>query len=491
MNTLLLHPSDVLFFRDGRPMGGSLSGHGAAWPLPTVTNAALHAALWRALVDDAILNDKGEPIKVHGHDHHRPKGGVVTDVRKFGSLVTAGPFPVLKSGEWLFPRPLDTGVTEKTEGQPELSSTAVTTQPLEKGFDHAGSSLPAPLKYAAASNLPPTKATPHAWWTRGAWEAYLKGEAMTAEASTGGAKDSGHFHNDSAFSDAESTFGIGIDSDTQTQDGERFYSAHYLRLKPDCRLGVFAEAQDKIKNECTNKRDLIGAIFPNSGSRTPIIVGGQQRACTVERECGQPVCLPQGKAGDFTVGSNGKHLVKWVLLTPAIFPGITAGTSKRGTERKAHPGGWLPTWVCPDTGKVLLQTIDEVERKRRRSLNAAGKGYDSNPNIQATLVAAIVGKAVTVTGYALPHEAAERQQGGAKPTLLAVPAGSVYYFECESAEAAAALASVLNWHGAHAEAGSQETIRNRRSTLMGEKGFGLGVCGTWQFHSGRIPVAKA
>ena len=50
MNTLLLQPTDVLFFRDGRPMSGSLAGHGAAWPLPTVTDAALHGALHRALL---------------------------------------------------------------------------------------------------------------------------------------------------------------------------------------------------------------------------------------------------------------------------------------------------------------------------------------------------------------------------------------------------------------------------------------------------------
>jgi len=38
MNCILLEPTDVLFFRDGRPMAGSLAGHGAAWPLPNVVN---------------------------------------------------------------------------------------------------------------------------------------------------------------------------------------------------------------------------------------------------------------------------------------------------------------------------------------------------------------------------------------------------------------------------------------------------------------------
>ncbi len=48
MNTILLQPTDVLFFRDGRPMTGSLAGHGAAWPLPNVINAAVHAGLTEA-----------------------------------------------------------------------------------------------------------------------------------------------------------------------------------------------------------------------------------------------------------------------------------------------------------------------------------------------------------------------------------------------------------------------------------------------------------
>ena len=43
-------------------------------------------------------------------------------------------------------------------------------------------------------------------------------------------------------------------------------------------------------------------------------------------------------------------------------------------------------------------------------------------------------------GYALPNaDDPDRTDGGAKPTHLAVPAGAVYYFQCESPEAAQAL----------------------------------------------------
>jgi CRISPR-associated protein Cmr3 len=97
----------------------------------------------------------------------------------------------------------------------------------------------------------------------------------------------------------------------------------------------------------------------------------------------------------------------------------------------------------------------------------------------ARLVAALVPKPIPVTGWALPNDS-DRPEGGAKSTHLGTPAGAVYYFEADSQEQATALANALNWHGA--TAGTE--IKNRRSTLMGEKGFGLGVCGTWDFYGG-------
>jgi len=94
-------------------------------------------------------------------------------------------------------------------------------------------------------------------------------------------------------------------------------------------------------------------------------------------------------------------------------------------------------------------------------------------------VAAVVGKSLAVTGWSLgtPESIGiPERTPGAKSTHLAVPAGSIYYFACDTAKDAEALAESLNWHGAD-QAGT--TIRNRRSTLLGEKGFGLGACGTW------------
>lgn len=453
MNTILLQPTDILFFRDGRPMGGASAGHGAAWPMPSVINHAFHAALHRAgdLFDGA-------------HRHRRGRSGIYSNSaedrnRPFGCLATAGPFPVCTNGAdhtWFFPRPADADDKGHIVLQPFRSDSA--------------SSLPAPCKYPVVSTKPPSKEIAEPWWNEGAWNAYLGSPQRSELAGRSFRKK------DSDFADTEHTYGIGIDSSTGTVEEGQFYSANYLRLREGWKLGVLATAPDKDFCHAEYGNDLVRALL--NGNGTEIIAGGQQRVCTAEldRKATRRLPLPLGRSDGFPQHAD-KWLVKWVLLSPAVWPQIPEGQSKRGTERKFHPGGWLPNWICSQTGRVLLQTLTDEERRHRRSLNANGKGYTSNPNIAARLVAALVTKPAPITGWALPN-GSDRIEGGAKSTHLAVPAGAVYYFEADSAEDARKLAAVLNWHGDDA---SPVTIKNRRSTLMGEKGFGLGVCGTWQF----------
>ncbi len=433
MNTLLLHPSDILFFRDGRPMGGSLAGHGAAWPLPTVTNAALHAALHRASIEGAHAHRRGRNGDYSEKDEHRD--------RKFGSLATAGPFPVCIQGlahTWFFPRPLDAGKPD---------STATTYHPLARDFDPAFSSLPKPLKFPVANTGEPSKDILRPWWSEGAWNTYLGSRPRDELAARP------FFKSDSDFSDTEFNYGIGIDPATGTQHGERFYSAHYLRLRAGWKLGVLAEAHDKINSDPARTRDLIPHLFE---SENHVLVGGQQRLCSAELSTTSTLPLPLGKTAGFTP-HDGKFLLKWILLTPAIFPIIGD-----------HPGGWLPSWI-DETGEVQLLDGPGRNAAKRR------KVPEGKP-IPATLVAAMTGKPIPVTGYALDNGLEDRGPGP-KATHLAVPAGSVYYFI--TAEPGK-LAAALNWHGTS----SGTEIQNRRSTLMGEKGFGLGVCSAWNFHPG-------
>lgn len=459
MHSLLLAPTDVLFFRDGRPMTGAYSGHGAAWPLPTVTNAALHAALHRATLEGVHRHVPGRSSAPRDYsDKNRTEKG-----RLFGDLRTAGPFPVCTQGDdhtWFFPRPTDAD----DNGQPIL---------LPHLAAPAESSLPAPCRYSVVSTKPPTKEIPKAWWSEGAWNIYLGSTQRHADAPRR------HLKNDSDFAATEHTYGIGLDPATGTVDEGRFYSASYLRLREHWRLGVLAAATDKDFHHPTHGNDLIRTLLDGDG--TGILVGGQQRHCTAAFDTKATARLPLPLGATIT-GTR----VKWVLLTPAIFPAIPDQTSD-GRPMTPHGGGWLPNWIAEKdqtfegeavpAGSVLLLDGLGKEKARRKHL-PPGKP------IRARLVAAIIGKSLPVTGYALTHEIADRADGGAKSTHLAVPAGAVYYFEATSETEAQKLAAALNWHGGTVPGetlGSR--IRNRRSTLLGEKGFGLGVCGTWTPHA--------
>jgi hypothetical protein len=174
-------------------MEGALAGHGAVWPLPTVTNAALHAAL-----HDAQRSGHLAPNSAHRHDHMRGTTRALKDVRAFGSLTTAGPFPVhAQMGEaetWFFPCPLDlTGTT--------LTPTLV---PLTQS---GSSSLPAPLAQSLQSRQPPAKDSPaKAWLSADAFHSYLSGSTETPTAAQ--AVD------DEDIYLAETSIGIAIDAAT-------------------------------------------------------------------------------------------------------------------------------------------------------------------------------------------------------------------------------------------------------------------------------------
>ena len=186
-------------------------------------------------------------------------------------------------------------------------------------------------------------------------------------------------------------------------------------------------------------------------SDSAILIGGQLRSCTVKATTDPAIgLLPIGTT------ITGKCL-KWILLTPAIFPAI-----------EAHPGGWLPSWIDATNGRVQL--LDGPgKNKAARMKQSPGKP------IGARLVAACVPRAVALSGWSERIEAAKdnghKDNCGPRATMLAVPAGSVYYFEADSPEEAQKLASALNWHAS--------LNFHRRSTLLGEKGLGLGICAPW------------
>lgn len=439
---LTLSPTDVLFFRDGRPMEGSSSGHGAAWPLPNVLSSAIHHAFRRADLGDVHQHRPARNGKLLSQDP------TIRD-REFGSLQIAGPFPVV-DGTWLFPRPADAD---------EGNACGATHRPLQDDIRGTSSSLGAKLR-PVVNTRPPSKNPAEPWLSATAYAAYLN------DAPSPGRE---HFFKDLQIFAAEHNIGIGIDPDTESQDGERFYSASYLRLKPGVHLGLVGQCMDKGKQGSEPILDLMAQTFPNSGKETRILAGGQQRTCTVKRDTRETLPLPLGAT---ITGTR----VRWTLLTPAIFPHLPT-SAKNPT---AHPGGWLPTWIDPASMQVQLKdprtSVRGAEARENWRTRVA-----SLPAISARLVATVIPRAIPVTGWALSDSdgAGNPMPGGARATHLAVPAGAVYYFEATSADEAGKLAQALNWHGL--SNGSE--IQNRRSSLMGEKGFGLGVCSNWQPHT--------
>lgn len=450
MNTIILEPNDVLFFKDTRPMEGSLAGHGAGWPMPDVISAAFHAALHREGFNDVHMHRFGK------------SGKYLDDVRnrKFGSLQTAGPYPVYVKNHtytWYFPKPLD---MSKNSPEPTLLPTDL--------VNSKKSSLPAPLRYPVANALPPSKEGESCKWiSKNAFEMYLKGKMESLNGND--------FKKDDDIFIEESTIGVAIDPETCTSDSGKVYSAHYLRLKENWKIGVFACAKDKDFKSERYGNDLIKALLNDKGKS--IIVGGQQRTCLAKiiSEDGKPLPLPLGMTDGFKE-INGKYHVKWILISPAIWQQIPEDKTE---EIKAHPGGWLPNWIDPDDGSVLLKAGD-TERLPGESREEWRKRVREMPGISARLVAAVVPKPIVVSGWALEVEEI-KQKGGAQSSHLAVPAGAIYYFEARTKEDAVNLASALNWHGQKEGNDIPTIVRNRRSGLLGEKGFGIGVCGTWEF----------
>ena len=446
-------PQDVLFFRDSRPMEANVGsgGHGASWPSPSVFFDALHAAFWRAYPNEEPWEDR------HRFGRSSKRDPNLNRTKRFGALRTAGPFPVLDK-DWLFSCPGD--VTHADDSSLQV------LRPLLG--DIGSSNLPSDWLFPLASVSQPSKEAPAAWWSKAAVESYLAAQPPPR----------GALHSRDRLFQAEWSTGIGRNADTRTQDGERIYSAEYLRLRPGVRIGLHADL--------TLRRDGsegMGKLFNGAGC---VVVGGQQRVCQVEaaHHLSLAAVLPLGLQDGQITGPR----VKWVLLSPAVWPEIknvsetgVPQCTAQGESIVRHSGGWLPNWICPSTGRVLLKQGDTTRADDRSRGDWRARVRALPAFSEATrLVAARVPKPQVITGWSdelhLDDPDESRRSAGPKPTHLAVPAGAVYYFECANTGEAVALASALNWHGNTPGAG----IKNRRSTLFGEKGFGLGVCGHWE-----------
>ena len=411
--TLDFVPADTLFCRDQRPLSaGSGYGHGANWPLPTV----LHSAVRTALLTQAGYDLSQKDCSSQAATQRKNKDGKATEYKigsaLFNWLNIHGPFPV-KGDAVYFPRPLDLVPSKKDDASTVAKLLQVVAQT-------GTSNLPAPLPHIVANCETPSKDKLEDWMSLADFTKYLRGEDGF---------DLQALH----LWDTEHRIGVELDDDTETAKDGKLYAAEHLRLRPDIRLRFSCSQPPPHKSTSPDENE----ITPESLADKILQLGGEARFGQVQK--GSELVLP-------SIDITGS-CVKWVLLTPVIFK-----------------KGWLPGWIGED-GRVLLKTIEkknrpDFRRKRREGNAPHDAGLES---IGATLMAACIGKPQVIGGWDL---LGDEKNGTPKATQLAVPSGSVYYFQADSEAEAQKLAAALQ--------------ARCRSDFYGEKGLGLGVCGVWK-----------
>ncbi len=392
LQTYRITPRDLLFFRDGRPLDLNKQdkehrniGHGAYWPRPD----HLYNAIMHALIGSRTAGEKAA-------------------FGQFGGLQVAGPFPLRKNekgGETLYlPRPLDWDCL--LEEMPEGKTDA-----------------PEFLRHGVIDRADGKKDSPP-WISLADYSAYL-----SADLSSG--KLGNRKLDKPALFKVEPRIGNTIDADTgaskRIRDKSRSgqYEAQSLRLEKDVSMWAAADVG----------RDNVS--IPSA-----FVMGGQ--GFLVDFDCDGNLPSLAARLPKPAVNGGGKCLVRWTLLTPALF----------------EQTGWLPGWVdVAQDGKVRLK-----EREVKRDAGEPREQWKARqaqvPELDGVhLDAACIGKAVVFSGY----DAVD----GVKPTRLAVSAGSCYIFRCDNGAAAKSLIDLLHL---------------TRKSDFGSQGFGMGVCSIVKAH---------
>ena len=405
-----LTPRDLLFMHDARPMEASDAGQGANWPRPD--------QLWNAVINmfhrqwREMQAWEGDLHTQNQYDKHADSSF------RFGALQTIGPFPMKEekgNKTVFFPCPLDLSVDNDGNLQPMKLVSA------------DGTDMPKPLKYAFQAPVLGKQKLPQ-WLSAKDYALYLAGETIDKQKSE-------------KLYTAERNIGIEINPETGSTVDSKLYQAEYLRLESDVTMAFSASCDIRAKNRTPEERKI--DVFEKLSYPMDMVIGGQQGVARLNELEG---CLELPRVEP----QAGCLKVRWTLLSPLV-----------------STGGWLPSWIDAENGKAMLKPLDnKPERKSGESREAWRKRcQESCPEIKARLVAARIGKPISFSGWDL--QGGDKSSAGVpKKTLLAVPAGSSYVFECESA------ADVKNlWKALDGK---------RLSSVYGEKGFGIGVCSSFQ-----------
>ena len=321
----------------------------------------------------------------------------------FPSLKVIGPYPV--KGDMLYlPRPLDWDML---------------IEPC------ANTDLPDPLTYGFIDRVDGKKKYP-AWITCEDYAKYLRcDDRGLYDAKETVVDDKGEEivrkivkfpYVDGSLCGVEPRIGTTLDLGTgaskrvKGQHASGQYQGEYLRLQKD------------VSMWCAVETGTIGmATCANDAPETPrlFVMGGQGGIVTRHAtDIDLAAKLPAP-----SVAFDGEVFVRWTLIAPALF----------------HETGWLPGW-CKDS--------------RKNPTDPKPLGTVMFPDCGGcSLVGACTGKPIHFSGW--------DTEKGIKPTVLAVPQGSVYLFKCEDRVSASALVARLHL---------------KRQSDEGPQGFGIGVC---------------
>jgi len=441
-----IKPRDIMFFRDGKPIGSSAEGSGVYWPMPNIVHSAIKSA---------INNHFGtEPTQ--WESKHSNREGENNTNHVFGGLKTWGPFIKDQNGTIFLPTPSDLQPEEEEGDESEIVITNGVSTPTK--ITNSDSNLPEPLKYCVAATTKPSKRTLGEWISTAEYEKYLKGETVglkTVKSSSLYSSEArpGIGINPETQNSSEARPGIGINPETQTTEVGKFFSAEYLRLNKGVSMVSFADCKAK-KHQSSEEKDILEQFFLDQ-KNPAIIIGGQRSVARIDA-----VRTKNAGTINMEVNQEDSTHIKWALITPAYFM-----------------KGWIPGWINmphndsksydpnKDDGCVMLkEKIDRGQMSRKEWR----KKIEDSAFIKANLVAAKLGKPTVVSGWKIDISSTEAG-GVPKATKLFVPAGTVYYFECENIEEANKLKTILNGQ--------------TKSDLLGEKGFGLGICSNWKLNT--------
>lgn len=299
----------------------------------------------------------------------------------FNWLSVRGPLPYLEDREeYLLPTPRDIYIKE---GKMETMVWKATSGPGHPGTD-----------LVAFREGPPSKEAAPEWIGLKELDKYIQGEMLE------------NWENPEIFL-PEYKIGVALEEDRRAKE-DQLFAVEHARFKENVSLKAEIRGWEKATEE---EKNLLARM---DGA----LLGGDGRTCSVDWEA---------EEFNITPPQASRNLVKWVLLSPAVY---TEGT--------------IPNFVCPNSLEIQMQ----------HGVRGPGRKIQNARRISGRLQGWVTGKPEVISLF-------DGVECRAKAVYEAVPAGTVYLFETEEPEALI------------------RALHNRcLSAVLGEKGLGWGICAT-------------